>query len=380
MSKSKVTAQFKTAELHAAIKKCLPAVPSKAIERYHELALIEVSSENGICKITAGTVDYQIESHVSCESKDDVKFCIDPDLVLNTLTGFQEEDCKIDFVVDNGKYFIAIKTTNNKNGYKISSLPSDHYPVAKVSSDVVATIKFSLEEMKKAFAFVSGIPNKNDLVLSMRGIRLMKSTDDKFSLTAVSNAFLCKAEVHSTITVPTFTCVCLPDIINPGTGTGMAELIITNKHITFIHSGITVKGRLIDEKFPNAEQLMSRNPGGEIVMDRVITLQAMKRLKAFTSRESMIEFNMKNEGEMVVSAFNKEVENHGIETLPATTTYELPISFGANVDYMIDALSNLPCDQFVISTKNDVKMPLFVSQFDKGDASFESLICKMRTV
>jgi DNA polymerase III sliding clamp (beta) subunit (PCNA family) len=174
--------------------------------------------------------------------------------------------------------------------------------------------------------------------------------------------------------------VCLPDIINPGTGTGMAELIITNKHITFIHSGITVKGRLIDEKFPNAEQLMSRNPGGEIVMDRVITLQAMKRLKAFTSRESMIEFNMKNEGEMVVSAFNKEVENHGIETLPATTTYELPISFGANVDYMIDALSNLPCDQFVISTKNDVKMPLFVSQFDKGDASFESLICKMRTV
>lgn len=379
MTKTKATAKFKTAELHSAIKKCMPAVPTKAIERYHELALMELSKDSGTCKITAGAIEYQIESHVSCEVAQDVRFCIDPELVLNTLTGFQEEDCNIDFVNDGQKYFIAIKTTNNKSGYKISSLPSDHYPISNVSSEVVATIKFSIEEFRKSLAFVDSVPNRNDLVLSMRGIRLMKSTDEKFSLTAVNSSFMCKAEVTSTLPVPEFTCVCYPEILELPSSNGMGEIEITNKHIKFMHSGITVKGRLIDEKFPNVEQIMSKNPGGEIVLDKVITLATMKRLKSFTSRENMVEMNMSNEGEIRLSAFNKEMDNHGIESIPASTTYQLPFVFGLNIDKFIDILNNIPGEQIVLSTSVDnTNMPVFITQFDKSSVDYSSVMGKMR--
>lgn len=121
---------------------------------------------------------------------------------------------------------------------------------------------------------------------------------------------------------------------------GDAIMAINKTHAQFIFDSTRIVTRIIDEKFPQYENVIPKDNTKQCLVQQSQLLSAIRRCSLFTSSTSpQIRFSI-DQHQLVVSAEDSESGNKAKESVTCEFA-EDPMEVGFNYKYMEEALSHI---------------------------------------
>ncbi len=127
------------------------------------------------------------------------------------------------------------------------------------------------------------------------------------------------------------------------TGDGDLTVALGSNHIRIQLDGIRFTSKLIDGRFPEYDRVIPKNPGNELIGDRMLLKAAMQRTAILSNEKYRGIRLMLNDKGLRLQAHNPEQEE-AEEDMEVNYTGE-EIEIGFNVNYLIDALGAVNSDE-----------------------------------
>ena len=145
------------------------------------------------------------------------------------------------------------------------------------------------------------------------------------------------------------------------------SIVIGSNHVRAVTEDFTFTSKLVDGKFPDYQRVLPRSPNKILVGSRLDLRQAFTRT-AILSNEKFrgVRLNLSN-GEMRITANNPEQEE-AEEFLDVNYEGE-DLEIGFNVNYVLDVLNTLKCEQ-VRWSLSDANASALLEDSASGDALY----------
>ena len=154
---------------------------------------------------------------------------------------------------------------------------------------------------------------------------------------------------------------------------GDFTLQIGEKTISVVTKNVTFVCRLIDGQFPPYNQVIPKESGRVVSVDRKTLIQALRRAALLANEKSKgVKFNI-SPGNLDISSSNPDLgeAKEDISCVYKGETFDV----GFNASYFIDILNVLEDEKSILELKNDTSPCVIRSEFDKG---FLSVVMPMR--
>jgi len=154
---------------------------------------------------------------------------------------------------------------------------------------------------------------------------------------------------------------------------GDFKLVVGDKTISINTENVNFVCRLIDGQFPPYTQVIPKDGGKIISVDRKNLIQSLKRISIIANEKSKGAKFSFSPGNIDISSSNPDV-GEAREELTCVYKGET-FDVGFNVSYFIDILNILDDEKVVLELKNDTSPCVVRSEFDKG---FLAVVMPMR--
>jgi len=154
---------------------------------------------------------------------------------------------------------------------------------------------------------------------------------------------------------------------------GEFKLVVGDKTVSVNTNKVTFVCRLIDGQFPPYSQVIPKDGGKIISVDRKSLIQSLKRVSIIANEKSKGAKFSFSPGNIDISSSNPDV-GEAREELTCVYKGET-FDIGFNVGYFIDILNVLEDEKVLLELKNDTSPCVIRSEFDKG---FLAVIMPMR--
>ena len=316
--------------------------------------------EKNILTVTASDLQTSMITEVTVESKEKGSIAVPARILLDTLKNLPDQP--VTFSIDESTYSIEISSDNGR--YKLSGENATDFPKvpsvsndfsAVLSSDVLAKavnntiFATSSDELRPAMTGVYvNLGEKNTTFVATDGHRLVR-----YRRTDI------KSESGNAIIIPRKALI----LFNATLTTENTEVSIDfNMSNAFFKFGtIRMICRLIDERFPDYENVIpSQNPI-KMTISRTDLLGSLRRIAIYANKTTH-QVRLKITGsELQVSAEDLDFSNEANERLSCEHEGE-DIEIGFNARFIIEMLSNLDSDQVKLnmsaSNKAGVILPV----------------------
>lgn len=313
---------------------------------------LKISSTNleiGINTWTAGKVEKS--GSITCPAK--------------ILSGFVNNLPNKKIELDAKNNTLTIKCENYKATLK--GLPAEDFPIIpKLKESLLLEIKASI--LKEGLAQVVGAAALSELRPEISGIlfkieknRLCVVATDSFRLAEKNILELEKssAEVKNLI-VPQRTAQELIRIL--GEKEGLVKIISDGSQILFDLGEAQIVSRLIDGQYPDYQQIIPKEFGTQVVVDREGLLNIVRVAGLFSSKVNDIKF-MLQQGKLEISSQDPDLgENKSL--LPAEIKGK-NLTMDFNYRYILDALNNMAAKQIFIGL-NSESSPAVIKPMDES--------------
>ncbi|MCS6973432.1 MAG: DNA polymerase III subunit beta [Cyclobacteriaceae bacterium] len=303
--------------------------------------------EKGKLTITASDLQTSMITELQVESKERGTIAVPARILLETLKNLPEQP--ITFSIDESTFSIEIISDNGR--YKLSGENATDFPKlptvsndfsAEISSDVLARainntiFATSNDELRPAMTGVYiNLNEKNATFVSTDGHRLVRyrrndvKTDNGNAIIVPRKALnLLKSTLPSENTIVTL------------------DFNMSNAFFRF--DNIRMICRLIDERFPEYENVIPTQNSIKMTIDRPALVGALKRISIYANKTTH-QVRMKITGsELQVSAEDLEFSNEANERLSCDHEGE-DIEIGFNARFLIELLSNLDSDRVIFN-------------------------------
>ncbi len=128
---------------------------------------------------------------------------------------------------------------------------------------------------------------------------------------------------------------------------------IFDKHILFSIEGFTLSTKLIDGPYPDYEKGIPREFAKVATIDRVNLYNAIKRVSVLSNRKTSLIKCVFSEGQLALSANNREIGAQGNQILPVAYSGE-ELIIGFNSAYLLEILSVVNTDKITLEMNNQV--------------------------
>ncbi len=322
--------------------------------------------DKGSLTVTASDLQTSMITELQVESKEKGNIAVPARILLETLKNLPEQP--VTFSIDESTYSIEIISDNGR--YKLSGENATDFPKvpsvsndfsAEISSEVLARavnntiFATSNDELRPAMTGVYvNLGEKNTTFVSTDGHRLVR-----YRRTDI------KSDSGNAIIIPRKALNLLKATL-PGENTPVSiDFNLSNAFFRF--GSIRMICRLIDERFPDYENVIPSVNSIKMTIGRSELLSALKRISIYANKTTH-QVRLKITGsELQVSAEDLDFSNEANERLSCEHEGE-DIEIGFNAKFLVEMLSNLDADQIKLNMSAPNKAGvIFPSEQDKSE-------------
>ncbi|MFM7429317.1 MAG: DNA polymerase III subunit beta [Flammeovirgaceae bacterium] len=303
--------------------------------------LFEIDKSN--LKVTASDLQTSMITEINVESKEKGSIAVPARILLDTLKNLPDQP--VTFSIDSTSYAIEISSDNGR--YKLAGENATDFPkVPAVSNDFSAHI--SSEVLAKAVNNTIFATSSDELRPAMTGVYVNlgeKNTTfvatDGHRLVRYGRTDI-KSENGSTIIIPRKALNLLKSTLPTENTDVTIDFNASNAFFNF--GNIRMICRLIDERFPDYENVIPSSNPIKMTISRTDLLGSLKRISIYANKTTH-QVRLKITGsELQVSAEDLDFSNEANERLSCEHEGE-DIEIGFNARFLIEMLSNLDADQ-----------------------------------
>lgn len=297
--------------------------------------------------VTASDLQTSMITEINVESKEKGSIAVPARILLDTLKNLPDQP--VTFSMDESTYSIELSSDNGR--YKLSGENATDFPKvpsvsndfsAQLSSEVLARainntiFATSSDELRPAMTGVYvNLGEKNTTFVATDGHRLVR-----YRRTDV------KSDNGHTIIIPRKALNLLKATL-PSENTEVS-IDFNTANAFFKFGSIRMICRLIDERFPDYENVIPSASSIKMTINRADFLSSLKRISIYANKTTH-QVRLKITGsELQVSAEDLDFSNEANERLSCEHEGE-DIEIGFNARFMVEMLSNLDTDQIKLN-------------------------------
>lgn len=322
--------------------------------------------DKGSLTVTASDLQTSMITELQVESKEKGNIAVPARILLETLKNLPEQP--VTFSIDESTYSVEIISDNGR--YKLSGENATDFPKvpsvsndfsAEISSDVLARavnntiFATSNDELRPAMTGVYvNLAEKNATFVATDGHRLVR-----YRRTDI------KSDNGNAIIIPRKALNLLKATL-PGENTPVSiDFNLSNAFFKF--GNIRMICRLIDERFPDYENVIPTLNPIKMTIGRSEILSALKRISIYANKTTH-QVRLKITGsELQISAEDLDFSNEANERLSCEHEGE-DIEIGFNAKFLMEMLTNLDANQIKLNMSAPNKAGvIFPSEQDKSE-------------
>jgi DNA polymerase III subunit beta len=324
--------------------------------------LFEISE--GKLTITASDLQTSMITELEVEAKDSGSIAVPAKILMETLKNLPEQP--VTFSIAEETYSIEISSDNGR--YKLAGENATDFPKVPVISNAY-TVDLSAEVLSSAINNTIFATSNDDLRPAMSGVYVtLKDTNITFVATDGHRLVRYRrvdvaAEVDNSIIIPRKALNLLKATL-PAENTNVAmEFNASNAFFRF--NNIQMICRLIDERYPDYENVIPSNNDNHMVINRMEFLSSLRRIAIYANKTTH-QVRLKITGsELQISAEDLDFSNEANERL-ACQHEGADIEIGFNARFLIEMLNNLDSKEITLQLSAPNKAGLIVPQ-EKDD-------------
>jgi len=310
-----------------------------------ENVLFEI--ENGNLLITASDLQTSVMVELQVESKENGSVAIPAKILIDTLKNLPEQP--VTFSIDENNYNIEINSDNGR--YKLAGENSADFPKVPEISDGYS---FTVNASTLALAIGNTIfsTSTDELRPAMTGVFFRLSSNsctfvstDGHRLVKYIRTDISGDEVDHDMIIPRKSLNLLKTII-PSDDKNDINIEFNASNAFFSNDNIKLVCRLIDERYPDYENVIPSDNSNSIEVDKSEILSSLKRISIYANKTTN-QVRLKVSGsEILISAEDLDFSNEANERISCEHDGD-DIEIGFNAKFLIEILSNIHSDKVI---------------------------------
>ncbi|MFY7786514.1 MAG: DNA polymerase III subunit beta [Thermoflexibacteraceae bacterium] len=302
--------------------------------------------ENNKLIITASDMQNTMTAEVAVDSDEDGKVAIPAKMLIETLKNLPEQPVTI---VMNAETY-AVEIISDKGRYRLAGENADDFP-EPLAVKATEEIEFPAEVLSSAIAYTLFAVSNDEMKPSMNGVFVQLSPNHVTFVSTDSHRLVryrrddVKAQSEVSVILPKKAL----NLLKNALPTSDIPVVVTfNKSNAFFTFGnMKLVCRLIDERFPDYENVIPLNNSNNLTINRVELLGSLKRISIYANKSTNL-VKLKLGGEtMTVSAEDLDFSNEANEALSCDYNgNEMEIGFQARM--LMEMLSNLATNEVYV--------------------------------
>ncbi len=299
--------------------------------------LFEIS--DGKLTITASDLQTSMITELEIEAKEDGSIAVPARILLETLKNLPEQP--VTFSIDQDTYSIELSSDNGR--YKLAGENATDFPKVPTVSDGYE-VDMPSQVLARAINNSIIATSNDELRPAMTGVYL-NIDDSNTTFVATDGHRLIRyrrvdivSDVNNAIIIPRKALNLLKSTLPTEDTTVNVEFNVSNAFFKF--DGIKMICRLIDERFPDYENVIPTDNKNKMTIGRLEFLSSLKRIAIYANKTTH-QVRLKITGsELMISAEDLDFSNEANERLSCDHDGE-DIEIGFNARFLIEMLTNL---------------------------------------
>ena len=323
-----------------------------------ENVLFEI--ENGNLLITASDLQTSVLVELQVESKEDGSVAIPAKILIETLKNLPEQP--VTFSIDEQNYNIEINSDNGR--YKLAGENSADFPKLPEVNDGYSSVLDS-SVLHSAISNTIFSTSTDELRPAMTGV-FFKLSSQSCSFVSTDGHRLVKYirtdvkgdEVEHDMILPRKSLNLLKSIL-PTEKSSEIKLEFNAANAFFSYENVKMVCRLIDERYPDYENVIPSDNSNIITLDKSDILSSLKRISIYANKTTN-QVRLKISGsEILISAEDLDFSNEANERISCEHDGD-DIEIGFNAKFLIEMLSNLNSEKISFKLSEPNKAGLIV--------------------
>lgn len=337
-----------------------------------ENVLFEI--DNGNLLITASDLQTSIMVELQVESKENGSVAIPAKILIDTLKNLPEQP--VTFSIDESNYNIEINSDNGR--YKLAGENSADFPKVPEISDGYS---FNLNSITLGTAIGNTIfsTSTDELRPAMTGVFLRLSSKsctfvstDGHRLVKYIRTDIKGDEVDHDMIIPRKSLNLLKSII-PADDKNEISIEFNASNAFFSYDNISMVCRLIDERYPDYENVIPSDNSNNITVDKSEILNSLKRISIYANKTTN-QVRLKVSGsEILISAEDLDFSNEANERISCDHDGS-DIEIGFNAKFLIEILSNILSDKVIFKLSQPNRAGLVLPEDIEDDEDLTMLV------
>ena len=299
--------------------------------------------EGGTLTVTASDLQTSMITELEVESKEGGSIAVPAKILLDTLKNLPEQP--VTFSIDEGTYSVEISSDNGH--YKLAGENATDFPkVPTVNADF--SVELSTDILARAINNTIFATSNDELRPAMTGVYMnLSETNTTFVGTDGHKLIRYRrvdvaTENGNAIIVPRKGLNLLKNTL-PSENTNVTlDFNVSNAFFRF--GNIKMICRLIDERYPDYENVIPTENPIKMTIDRLEMLSSLRRIAIYANKTTH-QVRLKITGsELLISAEDLDFANEANERLACEHDGE-DIEIGFNAKFILEMLNNLESDQ-----------------------------------
>lgn len=319
-------------------------IPNNPIMPILENFLFKVQDSKLV--ITASDMQISMTAEMNVDNDEDGKVAIPAKMLIETLRNLPEQP--VTFVLNTETYTIEI--ISDKGRYRLAGENADDFPEAPEIKAAEA-IELSSEVVSSAIAYTLFAVSNDEMRPAMNGV-FVKVDAKGATFVATDSHRLVRyrrsdvaAGVEASVIIPKKALSLLKNAL-PSDNTPL-KMQFNKQNAYFTFGNVKLSCRLIDERYPDYENVIPLNNTNELKVNRTEFISSLKRISIYANKSTnLVKFKMAANS-LLVSAEDLDFSNEASENLYAEYTgNDMEIGFQARM--FMEMLSNLHSPEILV--------------------------------
>ena len=335
---------------------------------------------NGTLKVTASDLQTTIITELAVETQDRGSIAVPARILIDTLKNLPEQP--VTFTVDEATYNIEIQSDNGR--YRLSGENATDFPKVpmvedgnsvEIPSDVLSSavsntiFATSSDELRPAMTGVYvNLGNEASTFVATDGHRLIRYQRDDLN-----------AGKSSSIIIPRKALNLLKSVLPSERVSVTMQYNTSNAFFKFTSASgahIQMVCRLIDERYPDYENVIPRENENQMTINRTDLLSSLRRIAIYANKTTHQVRLKVNGNKLNVSAEDIDFSNEANETLACEHQND-DIEIGFNARFLIEMLNNLETEEVVFKFSQPNRAGLILPSESEKQAHEDVLMLVM---
>lgn len=306
--------------------------------------LFEISDGN--LTVTASDLQTSMITELQVEAKEDGSIAIPAKILLETLRNLPEQP--VTFSIDSNTYSIEINSDNGR--YKLAGENATDFPKIPTVSDGYA-VNISSDVLARAINNTIFATSNDELRPAMTGV-YVKLDETNTTFVATDSHRLIRyrrvdvaSDMGHSMIIPRKALTLLKATLPSELTNVNLEFNASNAFFNF--NQVKMICRLIDERFPDYENVIPLDNNNNVVVKKDELLSSLKRIAIYANKTTH-QVRLKITGsELMISAEDLDFSNEANERLSCEHDGE-DLEIGFNAKFLVEMLANIDSDEITL--------------------------------